>query len=182
MDKKNYPSENQERFIVRLPDGMRDQIAVVAKDNNRSMNAEIVARLQASFPPSTESGAWEKTFPSAALAIRGDAITAQMQHEMQMLKALQKTQLQAKHELLISQVLSLEQQAMNLELQSMQVASEIERADEAGEPKRVSSALKQAKTLKSYISEIEARIVAAKQLTKAAHKEMMAQQTDESTL
>ena len=39
--------------MVRLPDGMRDQIAEAAKANNRSMNAEIVARLVVSFAPSS---------------------------------------------------------------------------------------------------------------------------------
>jgi len=47
--RKPYPSEKQERFIVRLPDGMRDQIAEAAKSNNRTMNAEVVSRLQKSF-------------------------------------------------------------------------------------------------------------------------------------
>lgn len=49
MEKKPYPSETQERFIVRFPDGMRDRIAEEAKKNNRSMNAEIVARLEQSL-------------------------------------------------------------------------------------------------------------------------------------
>ncbi len=49
MPKKAFPSELQARFLVRLPDGMRDQIAESAKTNNRSMNAEIVARLQSTF-------------------------------------------------------------------------------------------------------------------------------------
>ena len=48
-DRKSYPSETQERFIVRFPDGMRDQIKKSAEANGRSMNAEIVARLQATF-------------------------------------------------------------------------------------------------------------------------------------
>lgn len=34
---------------MRFPDGMRDRIAVEAKANGRSMNSEIVARLEASF-------------------------------------------------------------------------------------------------------------------------------------
>ncbi|MDD0837926.1 Arc family DNA-binding protein [Curvibacter sp. HBC61] len=51
MSKKPFPSEIQERFIVRLPDGMRDQIASEAKSNQRSMNAEIVHRLQQTFQP-----------------------------------------------------------------------------------------------------------------------------------
>lgn len=46
---KIYPSEEQERFIVRFPDGMRDRLKEAAAANNRSMNAEIVARLQESF-------------------------------------------------------------------------------------------------------------------------------------
>lgn len=46
---KIYPSESQDRYIVRFPDGMRDRIAEAAKANNRSMNSEIIARLEASF-------------------------------------------------------------------------------------------------------------------------------------
>lgn len=41
-----YPSQQQDRFIVRLPDGMRDSLREAAEHNKRSMNAEIVARLQ----------------------------------------------------------------------------------------------------------------------------------------
>lgn len=52
MHKKPYPSETQERFIVRLPDGMRDMIADAAKLGNRSMNSEVVRRLEASFESS----------------------------------------------------------------------------------------------------------------------------------
>lgn len=44
---KNRPE--LDKFILRLPDGMRDLIAEEAKANNRSMNAEVVSRLQASF-------------------------------------------------------------------------------------------------------------------------------------
>lgn len=43
------PSPDKERFIVRLPDGMRDQIREAAQANNRTMTAEIVARLRWSF-------------------------------------------------------------------------------------------------------------------------------------
>lgn len=40
-----YPSRKLEQFVVRLPDGMRQQLAKLAKRNNRSMNAEIVSIL-----------------------------------------------------------------------------------------------------------------------------------------
>jgi plasmid stability protein len=40
-----------DKVIVRLPDGMRDRLKVAAAENKRSMNAEIVARLDESFDP-----------------------------------------------------------------------------------------------------------------------------------
>lgn len=43
------PSRGSDQFNLRLPDGMRDQIAALADANGRSMNAEIVTRLQASL-------------------------------------------------------------------------------------------------------------------------------------
>ncbi len=46
---RNFPSRKLDKFILRLPDGMRDAIAASAKANKRSMNAEIVVRLQSSF-------------------------------------------------------------------------------------------------------------------------------------
>ena len=42
-------SRELDKFILRFPDGMRDLIAEAAKANNRSMNAEVVSRLQDSF-------------------------------------------------------------------------------------------------------------------------------------
>ncbi|MCB8836911.1 Arc family DNA-binding protein [Aurantimonas sp. VKM B-3413] len=42
-------SQTQDKFIVRLPDGMRDRISGAAKANGRTMTAEIVARLKWSF-------------------------------------------------------------------------------------------------------------------------------------
>jgi plasmid stability protein len=46
MARAGYPSDKQAQFMVRLPDGMRDRLKEAAADNNRSMNAEIVARLR----------------------------------------------------------------------------------------------------------------------------------------
>lgn len=51
-DEEKYPSQLAERFQIRLPDGMRDRIRQAAEENGRSMNAEIVHRLEASFPQS----------------------------------------------------------------------------------------------------------------------------------
>jgi predicted HicB family RNase H-like nuclease len=38
-------SRDLDKFMLRLPDGMRERIAEVAKTNNRSMNAEIISCL-----------------------------------------------------------------------------------------------------------------------------------------
>ncbi|MBO9108729.1 Arc family DNA-binding protein [Agrobacterium sp. S2/73] len=38
------------RFIIRMPEGLRDRIKAVAEQNNRSMNAEIVGTLQSYYP------------------------------------------------------------------------------------------------------------------------------------
>ncbi|PHM63946.1 hypothetical protein Xsto_03476 [Xenorhabdus stockiae] len=37
---------NQDKFMLRLPDGMREAIAQRAEENGRSMNSEIVQILQ----------------------------------------------------------------------------------------------------------------------------------------
>jgi len=42
--------QNMDKFIVRLPNGMRERIKASASQNNRSMNAELVAVLAEKFP------------------------------------------------------------------------------------------------------------------------------------
>ncbi|MBM7328708.1 Arc family DNA-binding protein [Agrobacterium sp. S2] len=42
-------SRSLDKIIVRLPDGMRDRLKEAADQNNRSVNAEVVARLEHSF-------------------------------------------------------------------------------------------------------------------------------------
>jgi plasmid stability protein len=55
-DRDKYPSEQAERFIVRMPAGMREQLRFAADRNGRSMNAEVVDRLERSFAePGTAS-------------------------------------------------------------------------------------------------------------------------------
>ncbi len=43
------PSRQLDKFMVRFPTGMRDEVAQAAEENNRSMNAEVVARLDRSL-------------------------------------------------------------------------------------------------------------------------------------
>lgn len=46
---REKPVREQDKFMLRLPDGMREQIASEAKNNGRSMNTEIVVRLRHSL-------------------------------------------------------------------------------------------------------------------------------------
>lgn len=55
MARGDFPSDKQEQFMVRFPDGMRDRIKMAAKDNNRSMNAEIIATLEEKYPDPAKS-------------------------------------------------------------------------------------------------------------------------------
>ncbi|MET3454817.1 plasmid stability protein [Pseudomonas kilonensis] len=49
MTKAIYSSRTADKFVVRLPDGMRERIAEVARNHHRSMNSEIIARLEQSL-------------------------------------------------------------------------------------------------------------------------------------
>jgi hypothetical protein len=44
------PVRDHDKFMLRLPDGMRSRVTEAAKENGRSMNAEIVAVLEEKFP------------------------------------------------------------------------------------------------------------------------------------
>lgn len=57
MARGDFPSSKQDQFVLRFPDGMRDTIKEAADESGRSMNAEIIARLEASFDPSTNKDA-----------------------------------------------------------------------------------------------------------------------------
>lgn len=55
MDIMKTDTENRtlsDKFMLRLPDGMRDRIKAAADASNRSMNAEIVATLEEKYPGS----------------------------------------------------------------------------------------------------------------------------------
>lgn len=44
-----YPSQLQDKFNLRFPDGMREAIAERARRNRRSMNTEIIMILEAAL-------------------------------------------------------------------------------------------------------------------------------------
>ena len=42
-------SREQDKFVLRLPEGLRTEIANIARANQRSMNGEIIIRIQRSI-------------------------------------------------------------------------------------------------------------------------------------
>lgn len=44
-----YPSRDLDKFVLRMPEGMRDNIRIEAVRNKRSMNAEIVYHLERAY-------------------------------------------------------------------------------------------------------------------------------------
>lgn len=46
---QDTPSRKLDQYIVRFPQGMRDRLKTAAAANKRSMNAEIISRLEMSF-------------------------------------------------------------------------------------------------------------------------------------
>lgn len=62
---------DSDKFMLRMPDGMRDRLKEEAKNNNRTMNAEIVARLERSFTVDSEIEelAFEAAFGSPGLVM-----------------------------------------------------------------------------------------------------------------
>lgn len=56
MVRQRFPSDD-DRYTVSFPSGLKERIKETAKDNNRTMNAEIIARLEDSFEPKPGIGA-----------------------------------------------------------------------------------------------------------------------------
>lgn len=44
------PSEDLDKFLLRMPEGLRERIKEAADHNRRSMNAEIIAILEETYP------------------------------------------------------------------------------------------------------------------------------------
>lgn len=56
-----------DKFMLRLPDGMREQIKDAASANNRSMNSEVVHALSLYLATKTEGAAQEEAAASSAV-------------------------------------------------------------------------------------------------------------------
>ncbi|MES0162452.1 MULTISPECIES: Arc family DNA-binding protein [unclassified Mesorhizobium] len=51
--------QQEEKFVIRLPYGMRDQIRTNAEANRRTMNAEILHYIDRAFMPETKTATSE---------------------------------------------------------------------------------------------------------------------------
>ena len=60
MKQAVYSSRTADKFVVRLPEGMRERISDVARDHHRSMNSEIISRLEQSL---VQEGALDANSP-----------------------------------------------------------------------------------------------------------------------
>lgn len=69
--------QSQDKYIVRMPDGMREQIKKAAAISGRSMNAEIVYRLERSFSLSRTAG-----YAFFEEAENDDGLSARMSEEL----------------------------------------------------------------------------------------------------
>ncbi|APC22898.1 DNA-binding protein [Pseudomonas protegens] len=69
-------SRTADKFVVRLPDGMRDRITQVARDNHRSMNSEIIERLEQSLRINLSSSAGETSSSTASLRLEAQLARA----------------------------------------------------------------------------------------------------------
>lgn len=64
----SYPSQDLDKFVLRLPNGMRNKIAALAKSAGRSMNAEIIFRLCSGLVESAAPPATGNLLPAPAVA------------------------------------------------------------------------------------------------------------------
>lgn len=73
-ESKSQVSRDSDKFMLRLPEGMREAIANVAAQAGRSMNAEIVARLEASLKAARIAEQARDQDPLAAAYFAADTI------------------------------------------------------------------------------------------------------------
>jgi hypothetical protein len=60
-----------DQFLIRFPEGMRDRIAKLAAANGRSMNAELIVRLEQSLSVSGELKELGEAFAELMLKVDG---------------------------------------------------------------------------------------------------------------
>jgi len=80
---KQYPPANgrlAEKFVLRLPDGMRTDLAERARDHKRSMNSEIIEMLEAQLNGVMSNPQWIPAI-GQLVSYEGKAYTIKSFHE-----------------------------------------------------------------------------------------------------
>lgn len=86
MKQASYSSRTAEKFVVRLPEGMRERIAGVARNHHRSMNSEIIARLERSLVQE------EGVHADAALSLESPELSVHERELLQRFRQLSRRQ------------------------------------------------------------------------------------------
>jgi len=76
-----YNSRTADKFVVRLPPGMRKKIAEVARSYHRSMNSEIISRLEGSLKVDPSFGEEIDLLPGVASDHDDDRILTELTSE-----------------------------------------------------------------------------------------------------
>ena len=69
--RKPFPSELEDKFMLRMPGDLRQRVKSHAVSNGRSMNAEIVLVLEAAFPAPAKPEHVNERLLNAALLLAG---------------------------------------------------------------------------------------------------------------
>ena len=65
MAPPRFGSREADQFVLRMPDGLRDQVKQAADANGRSMNSELILRVEQSF------SAEQSAYPEIARLLDG---------------------------------------------------------------------------------------------------------------
>lgn len=136
--------QTEDKYIVRFPEGMRDRLKAEAKANNRTLNAEIVARLEDSFSTQSSAPGPAHQLDLFTSALESKALMLSMRYDMVKLRnenlANQAHRISVESELLarkaktdedfqrstdkISELDAIEAQAEQLQLEAEQIIRE----------------------------------------------------------
>lgn len=64
---KDYATQPDDKYVIRFPDGMRDELKAAAKANGRSLNAEIIHLIQQGQTATTDQITPRDLFAANAL-------------------------------------------------------------------------------------------------------------------
>lgn len=101
IKKKHTPAlaHDVEKFVVRLPHGMRSRIAEVSRLSHRSMNSEIVARLEDSLATQARIAEPQSVYQAGrglqAVSQKGQDDSAREQHLLDCFRRLSGTRREA---------------------------------------------------------------------------------------